>query len=458
MLVSTLCQAVAGELLQGEPEARFCGVGTDSRQIQPGELFIALRGERFNGHAFVASALAAGAAGAVVSEQVEVAAEDRGKPLVRVADTRQALQQLAQYYRQLFNIPVIGVTGSTGKTTTKDMIAAVLSERWLTLKTAGNFNNEIGLPLTLLKLTSRHQAAVIEMAMRGRGEIAALCQIAQPTLGVITNIGHTHLELLGSQANIARAKAELLEALPPDGVAILNGDDFQVREISRYAPGRVFFYGLEQPAEIMARNIQLLGKDGSRFTVQIAGMTADVHLPIPGVHNVLNALAAVGVGYNLGLTLEEIASGLRKVRLSAMRLQIESGREGLTVINDAYNANPQSMKAALHTLVELADGRRTIAVLGSMFELGAYAGPGHREVGRLAAELGIDYLLTVGELAEQIAAAALEAGLPAERVEAVAKNEDAIVQLQRVLDPQDVVLVKGSRGMKMEEIVRALLA
>lgn len=457
MQIAALCQAINGRLLQGEPTAVFSRVSTDSRQIQPGALFIALKGERFDGHAYVAGALAAGAAGAVVSAEAAVP-PGLNRPIILVSDTLQALQRLARSHRLKYSIPVVGVTGSTGKTTTKDIIAAVLSEQWLTLKTAGNYNNEIGLPLTLLELTSRHQAAVIELAMRGRGQIAELAAIARPNLGVITNIGHTHLELLGSQANIARAKAELLEALPADGTAVLNGDDPLVREISRYASGRVVYYGLTGPADITAENVSFLGEQGSRFTVKGPGLEAEIQMPIPGRHNVLNALAAAGVGLSLGLTGETIARGLAQVSLSTMRQQIERGRQGLTLINDAYNANPQSMRAALYTLMDLAKGRRTIAVLGNMFELGEYAVPGHREIGRLAAEMGVNRLIAVGDLAENIASAAWSAGMPADRVQAVADNSEAVSVLEKILDPEDVVLVKGSRGMKMEEIVQAILA
>ncbi len=456
-------QVIGGQFLNGphqNTEMTVTGVSIDSRTIKPGELFFALPGERADGHAFVAKALEAGAAGAVVQQRVatesaqDLAGRLKPAPLLQVPDVLKALQDLAAWYRRQFCIPVIGITGSTGKTTTKDLLAAVLSPRFNTLKTSGNYNNELGVPLTLLQLTHKHQAAVVEMGMRGLGEIAALSQMAAPTLGVITNIGHTHQELLGTQENIALAKGEILESLPANGWAVLNADDpWQVFLGQRWG-GRAFYYGLQPNAGIYVTDLRPEGT-GSRFKVHLREASGEVWLPVPGQHNAVNALAALGVGWLLGMHLEEMAEGLAKAQLSAMRLAINPGINATTIINDVYNANPDSMLAALRVLSDTAGSRR-IAVLGEMYELGDYTETGHRQVGAAAARQGLSCLLAVGKLAEHIAQGAREAGMPKALVAAVLDNQQAIRLLEAYLQPGDVVLVKGSRGMHMEEIVSAL--
>lgn len=458
-------QLVGGQLLNDLPQkadiVTVTGVSIDTRTIKPGELFFALPGERVDGHAFVAQALEAGAAGAVVQQGVEIrSAQDlAGKinpaPVLQVPDVLKALQDLAAWYRKQFSIPVIGITGSTGKTTTKDLLAAVLGFRFNTLKTSGNYNNELGVPLTLLQLTDKHQAAVVEMGMRGLGQIAALSQIAAPNLGVITNIGHTHQELLGTQENIALAKGELLESLPANGWAVLNADDPWQVFLGQRCGVRAFYYGLQSTiAGIYATDLRSEGS-GSRFKVHLPQTAGEVWLPVPGQHNVVNALAALSAGWLLGMQLEEMAEGLAKAQLSAMRLAINPGIEATTIINDVYNANPDSMLAALNVLSDTAGSRR-IAVLGEMYELGDYTETGHRQVGAAAARLGVSCLLSVGKLAEHIAQGAREAGMPKALVATVPDNQQAIRLLEAYLQPGDVVLVKGSRGMHMEEIVSAL--
>jgi UDP-N-acetylmuramoyl-tripeptide--D-alanyl-D-alanine ligase len=349
---------------------------------------------------------------------------------------------------------VVGVTGSTGKTTTKDMVASVLETRLRTLKTAGNFNNEIGLPLTLLALDETCEAAVVEMAMRGPGEIDCLSRIARPDGAVITNIGETHLELLGTVSNIAAAKGELLEHIPPGGFALLNAESPYIRREAGRCRGKVIFFSMDSPADITAENIRPEG-GGSRFTAVMDGGSHEFFLPVPGRHNVMNALAAIGVGLEMGLTAAEIARGLTAVSLTGMRLEmIEAG--GLKIINDAYNANPASTKAALQVLVEQAGDRRAVAVLGDMLELGQRAAQGHREVGETTAGLGLDYLVAVGGLAAGAADGALAAGMPGDRVFRCEDNAGAVEILDKLLEDGDVVLVKGSRGMRMEQIVQHL--
>jgi UDP-N-acetylmuramoyl-tripeptide--D-alanyl-D-alanine ligase len=417
-------------------------------------LFIPLVGERFDGHRFLAGALAAGAAGALVAvpagqpvaaRLAEVGLAQAGAFLVAVPDTLAALQRLAAYYRRRFTLPVVGVTGSVGKTSTKDLIAAVLRTRWRTVATRGNYNNEIGLPLTVFTLEAGTQAACFELGMRGFGQIRELAAIVQPTVGVVTNVGETHLELLGSRENIARAKAELVEALPVDGVAVLNADDPRVAAMAARTRARVVRYGLLPPGEL---------PEARGFTAVTGGQRFSVDLAVPGVHNVANALAAAAVGLALGLDPAAVAQGLAQARLTEMRLQPERGLGGYLVINDAYNASPASVRAALATLLESRTGGEAVAVLGDMLELGEGSAEAHRQVGAHAAALGVDRLLGVGPLSEHTVAGARAAGL--RRAESCRTTAEAALVLAETLRPEDVVLVKGSRGMHMEEIVRQL--
>ncbi|ACV61937.1 UDP-N-acetylmuramoylalanyl-D-glutamyl-2,6-diamin opimelate/D-alanyl-D-alanylligase [Desulfofarcimen acetoxidans DSM 771] len=427
-------------------------VCTDTRRLKPGELFFALKGENYDANDFVEQGKAKQAAAVVVSRVLS--AVNSGTAVLQVQDSLKALQALARYNRQLFNIPVIGVTGSNGKTSTKDMIASVLGVRYKTLKTSGNYNNEIGLPLTLLSMDSSHQTAVVEMAMRGRGEIDFLCQLARPTGAVITCIGEAHLELLGSRENIAAAKGEMLQHIGPQGFALLSGNSSLTRQLAGLTAGKVLFYGTEPQLDIRACDIQT-GSNGSKFTVITSRGQEDIFLPIPGRHNIINSLAAVGVGLELGLSLPEIKAGLAEVVLTGMRMEIIK-INGITVINDVYNANPDSSKAALTTLADLGHNRRKIAVLGSMFELGCRAVEGHREVGRAAFAAGTEYLVTVGELARQIAVGAKNAGMPADRIFVYEDKQRACDCLGELCKKEDVILVKGSRGMHMEEVVSYL--
>jgi UDP-N-acetylmuramoyl-tripeptide--D-alanyl-D-alanine ligase len=452
LTLEEIVKAVRGRLVHGGRKERITGVSIDSRKVRPGDLFFAFPGARYDGHDFVGQALEAGAAAAVVTRPVKDAKE---KPLILVSDPLDALQGLARYYRRLFNIPVVGVTGSTGKTTTKDIIAGVLGKRWRVLKNEGNYNNEIGLPLTLLRMERSHQVAVLEMAMRGRGEIAALCEIGRPQVGVITNIGKTHLELLGSQEAIAKAKGELLEALPSDGCAVLNAEDpWQLRLASRVRR-KVIFYGMDENCAVRASDITLQELEGVKFLLRTPSGEVPCFLPIPGRHNVYNALAAAAVGHYFGLTPEEIASGLGSPSRTGMRLEVMDGVNGIKIIDDSYNASPASVRAALELLAAVS-GRRKIAVLGDMYELGAESLSGHREVGEKAALLHVDCLCAVGELARETAAGAAQAGLPPERIHVFQKKEEAAAFLQSFLSEGDIVLIKGSRGMRMEEITEFL--
>lgn len=447
-----IASAVSGELIQGRPETAFARVSTDTRQIQAGDLFIALIGERFDAHEFIEQAIAGGAAGLLVSRRV--ATGSWPGPVIMVKDTLAALQELARHNRRNFAGLVIAVTGSNGKTTTKDMIFSVLEQKYPALKTEGNFNNQIGLPLTMLNLDESFGAAVLEMGMRGMGEIDLLAGLAEPDGAVITNVGETHLERLGSTANIARAKGELLEHIKPQGFAVLNGDDPLVRGQAGRCPGRVIYYGLGADAAIKAANIEVTGGRAAFTAVTPAG-EIDIKLPVPGRHNVLNSLAAVGIGLEAGLTLTQIKTGLEKTRLTSMRLEItETGR--VTVINDSYNANPASAKAALQILADVGRGRRKVAIMGDMYELGRRTVAGHQEVGLAAAAGQVDVLITVGKLAAEIALGATLADAPPVEIISLNTNAEVKKHLDKIIRPGDVVLVKGSRGMKLEEVAEYL--
>lgn len=447
--VAEVCTATGG-IVQGEAAGvRFQGICTDTRTVHPGNLFIALTGERFDGHEFLKQALEKGAAGVVISKKT--AEMPAGAVAVVVDNTLKALQDIAHFHRSRFSIPVIAITGSNGKTTTKDLTAAILESKLSVLKTEANFNNEIGLPRTLLNLTKEHQVAVVEMGMRGPGEIAELAGIAKPTAGIVTNVGETHIELLGSLANIAAAKAELVEAVPSQGFVVLNADNAYVKAMSGKAAGKVIFYGIEHPADIQAVQIQVEGLH-TTFMCRCYGAAFPLKLPMIGMHNVYNTLAAVAAAWELGLSAQDIQAGLDRFQPSSMRQQIERVGEYI-VINDAYNASPLSMAGAIATLQQVAAGR-SIAVLGDMLELGDVAIEAHHRIGQTAGQCGVDAVVTVGALAEHIVIAAREAGIK----EAVAcqSHEDAAAALRRILQPGDTILLKGSRGMKMEKILEML--
>lgn len=449
-----IAEAVSGKIDQGNPDVRFDNVSTDTRKIHKGDLFVALVGEKFDAHDFVETAIANGAGGIIVSRRIPV--KDWQGPVILVKNTLKALQQLASFNRENFNGIVIGVTGSNGKTTTKDMIASVLKTKYTTLKTEANFNNDIGLPQTLLKLDNSYGAVVLEMGMRGIGEIDLLASIARPDGAVITNVGETHLERLGTVENIAKAKGEILDHISSIGFAVLNGDDERVRNEAKRSLGRTIFYGTQNNADIRAYNIIPQGGKSIKFDVLTKHGEMTVNLSVAGKHNVLNALAAVGVGLEGGLTLEEIRDGLENLDMTSMRQEIIEGGK-YTVINDTYNANPVSVKAALSVLADLGAGKRKVAILGDMYELGQRSLEGHREVGIEAAKLGIDIVVSVGQLAGEIAIGASMEENPPEDTICFKNNGQLKERLEQIIRAGDVILVKGSRGMKMEEITKRIL-
>ena len=432
----------------------FTDLVTDTRKIVPGVLFIAFKGERFNGEDFAAEADRQGAAGVLVSQGCP-AEKLQGiqAAVLRVEDTLQAYQQLAHCWRMKFHLPVIAITGSNGKTTTKDLTAAVLSARWKVLKTQANFNNEIGLPLTLLQLNAGHQAAVVEIGMRGLGQIAAMAPMARPDIGIVTNVGETHMELLGSMENIAKAKAEMVEAVQPGGTVILNVDNSYVAAMASFVqPGvRLLTFGIDKIADIRGGNIQTDGQV-THFTAIFDGAEHAFVLPMLGRHNVYNALAALAVGYAEGFTVEEMQRGLGQLEVTGMRFECKK-IHGYMVINDAYNASPMSMTAAINTLAEVAPGRK-IAVMGDMLELGSVSVEAHKQVGRELAAKKVAAVLTRGDMGEYIARGAEENGIRA--VYRCASHEEAGRVLHKILQPGDTILFKGSRGMQMEKIIALL--
>jgi len=432
----------------GPPHPRFRGVSVDSRQVEDGHLFVALRGQHHDGHDFLAEAVARGARGVVVSRPAygweEVA-------VFHVRDTLEALHRLAAGRRRRHPaLTVVGITGSVGKTTCKELTAAVLARRLPTLKSPGNLNTEVGLPLALMALEAHHRVAVLEMGMFARGDIDLLCRLAAPQVGVVTNVGPVHLERLGSLGAIAAAKGELLEALPPQGTAIVNGDCSWTRRLAARTSARVVTFGLGPHCQVRAEDVVGRGLSGFSFRLVAPVGEAVVHSPMPGRHNVYNALAAAAVGLALGMELEEVAGALAEARTD-LRLRTVPGPRGSTIIDDTYNASPASVLAALDLLSEL-EGRR-LALLGDMLELGSYAEEGHRLVGERAGRL-VDVLVLVGEWAEVMAQAARRGGRA--QVTVAASKGEAAEALRRQLGPGDYLLVKGSRALALEEVVEAL--
>ncbi|MFY9175281.1 MAG: UDP-N-acetylmuramoyl-tripeptide--D-alanyl-D-alanine ligase [Peptococcia bacterium] len=434
------------------------GASIDTRTLKPGQLFFAFKGEKTDGHAYLSEAQRLGAVAAVVS-YIPPDFQQGDFPLFLVADVEKALQQLAELQRSFFQGPLIAITGSTGKTTTKDMLTAILSEKGEVLSTQGNYNNELGLPLTLLSLEEKHWAMVTEMGMDALGEIDRLGEIAKPTHGIITNIGHSHQEILGSQERIAQAKAELFPHVSPTGGMVLNKQDEAL--LNPWLPELrcpVKWVACSAPADIWVGEVWTnKGNYGYTFQICTEGEEVSITLNIPGRHNIINSLSAVGIARQLGLSWEEIRRGLSKIQLTPMRLEIiHLEEQKLTVINDAYNANPASMASALEVLQTVAGKGRKIAVLGDMYELGDFEVQGHLEVGKKAVDVQLDYLFTVGKLARYIAEGAITAGFPESGIGLCQNNQEALSYLKKALQPGDVILIKGSRGVKMEEIVTDL--
>ena len=455
--------AATGAELRGElaPETTFARIERDARKVQPGDCFIAVRGERFDGHSFVADAAAAGATAALVSRAWTDTQPEAPLPLLVVDDPVTALQQLAAWWRgQLPDLLVVGITGSVGKTSTKEVVASVLGRAMAVYRSPGNLNTEIGLPLSLLEVTPDHRAAVLEMGgAYAFGEIRLLCGIAKPTIGIVTNIHPVHLERMGTIEAIAETKAELVDAIPEGGWAVLNGDDPRVRAMAPRSGGQVLFYGLEPDNDVRATEVDSEGLEGVSFWLHLGGESNRVRIPLIGGHAVELALAAIAVGHIAGMALPDMLLGLTEPGVQ-IRLLVMPGPNGAQLIDDTYNASTPSMLSALG-LLEAMNPQRAIAVLGDMRELGELSEREHVAVGRRAGEVA-DLVVTYGELARTMASEAattdgrFDIGPPDVKSFGLEEREELIDYLLHELRAGDVVLLKGSRGLEMEGIVEAL--
>jgi UDP-N-acetylmuramoyl-tripeptide--D-alanyl-D-alanine ligase len=447
LTLSQIAQFAGASLSSGDGTVVINKVSTDSRTIKTGELFVALRGENFDGHDFVEAVAKSGATGALVDANWNGNVPNNFA-LLRAADPLHAYQALAANYRRSLTLKVLAITGSNGKTSTKDFAASVLARRFRVTKTEGNFNNHVGLPRTILEASSDDEVAVWEIGMNHPGEIAALSKIAAPDAAIITNIGAAHIEFMGSREAIAREKGALAEAVKPEGTVILNAEDPFSQGIAARATAKVVFAGTTG-GTVRANEISQ-SADGSEFTILEGAHRCRAQLPVAGLHMVQNALLAVAAGRAFGLSIEECAAGLAAAPLTKARLQIKQ-IGGVQFLDDSYNANPDSMKAALRTLVELDTEGKRIAVLGEMRELGVESDRGHREVGETAATLGVDRLITIGDAAKLIAEGARTAGL--DKVSSARSTTEAARLLGEIAEPGDLVLIKGSRAARTEEVI-----
>ena len=448
----TIIAPIQGELIAGSPEAVISGLSTDSRRIAQGELFWALKGEKYDGHDFVAQAIDKGAAGAVIDKghRPEISVT-RNPVLISVTDTLKGLGDLGNWWRRGHPIPVAAITGSVGKTTTKEMAASILGLHALTLKNEGNLNNLIGLPLTLLLLAKAHQRAVLEMGMNRAGEIARLTEIAEPNMGLITNVGRAHLEGLGDINAVARAKVELLEKMPKESQAILNGDDELLLRTASPFQRKLTTFGLGPENQIRAEKIQSLGKEGTAFDLRFFGRTQPVRLRVPGLQNVFNALAASAVALCLESSPEHIREGLRGFEGIKGRFMISHLPGGVILVDDTYNCNPASLRAALDSARGLVTGEgRLIVGLGEMLELGDETVPAHLEAGNMVAERGAFYFLAMGEHAPQMIEGAVSKGFPKQRATEARSHEEMAQEIGASMNKGDVILLKGSRRMQLE--------
>ncbi len=456
--LSQVLLATGGRFVSGRPDAAFRAISTDTRTLEPGDLFIALSGDRFDGEDFVKEAVKKGAAGLIVSEQLLL---DVPVPVVQVIDTMQALGDLAAYRRAaMHNLQLIAITGSSGKTTVKEMCAAILKEEYNVLKTDGNFNNLIGMPLTLLRVDSRHDVAVIEMGMNRAGEIARMAEIADPDVACIVNVQGAHLAGLGTIEGVAQAKEELFQCGKSWATFCVNIDDKRVRTMARRCNQKQITFGRARKAFVRATHVRNMGEEGMVFTLNIGKEKIRIQIPSLGEHSVNNALAAAAMSHAIGVKMEQIAAGLTQVQAIDKRMQVEE-IGGLKIVNDCYNSNPASMLAAFDTVKGMKKEHKCMAVLGDMLELGDASCKAHRRLGETAACKGFDYLMSYGEFSRKVVEGALDAGMTMRQVRKVEiKDEvvETILSLKSLgaLNDGDYVLIKGSRGMRMETIIEQL--
>lgn len=457
IIIKDIIEKCNGKLMQGNENLPFDKLCKDTRTLNKGEIYLGIQGENFNGSTLYEQALEKGAI-ACILQDVEISDEILKKypesTIVLVEDTVKTLQKLAEYKRSMCNIPVVAITGSVGKTSTKDMIASVLSQKYKVLKTQGNLNNQIGLPLTILKLED-HEALVVEMGMGNLGEISNLTKIAKPNVAVITNIGTSHIGNLGSRQNILKAKLEILEGLQKDGVCIINNDNDLLNEWNRKNTNyKVITYGIDEKSDYNAINIKL-DENSSEYDVEIDKKKYHIDIAVGGRHFIYNSLCAICIGKFFSIPIEEIKEGIEKFELTKSRMEVHK-KDDITIVNDCYNASYDSMKAAIEYLGAQKNCRK-IAVLGDMFELGVYSKELHEKVAPCIIENKIDELITVGEQAENIAKVAINLGMEKKNVNAYMSNSDAINKIKSIMKDNDVILIKASNGMNFKQIVEAIL-
>ncbi|MDD5258703.1 MAG: UDP-N-acetylmuramoyl-tripeptide--D-alanyl-D-alanine ligase [bacterium] len=454
-----IIKATSGTLLKGSAALYLPDICTDTRAIKKGNTFLALKGPNFNANDLLAEAVKKGAAGVICEKKPAPALLRKVRFAIVVKNSLAALQQIAGAYRGKFDIPVIAITGSNGKTTTKEMIGKILSRCFRTLVTPGNLNNQIGLPLTLLQLRQDHQAAVLELGTSALGEIDTLARIAKPTIGVITCIGHSHLQGLKNLSTVLRAKMELIDNLGPAGTAVMNNDDHWLRKKLPGITSQVVTFGVIHKSDVTAHRIASQpDKNKIIFTLGQKAQRRKVTLNILGKHNVYNALAAAGTGLALGIPLADIVKGLSSFHAVSGRMKMVK-KKGITILDDSYNANPDSMKAALLTLESFSCNRRKIAVLGDMLELGQESGNKHWEIGEFIGQLGLDMLYTIGPQSQLLAQAALQSGLSLEKINRFSTGQEQLLvrSLKANMRRRDIMLFKASHGMCLEKIVASIL-
>ena len=455
-----ILDSTGGAVIRGDPSKVFGGISIDSRTINRGDLFVALRGVKFDGHQFAKEAMEKGGEGVIIENESlgwEGTRDPRGKAVIAVGDTLRALGDIAHWWREKHPIPLIAVVGSNGKTTTKEIIATLLEGSFRVLKTSGNRNNLVGLPLTLLDLGPEHNMAVVEMGMNLKGEIKRMTEIANPDVGLITNISEAHLEGLGTFEELIKAKGDLWDTMRPNGVIVVNRDDLNVMKLAERYPGRKVTFGLEVTSDVMAKELSIEGSEGVKFTLTLRGGEVEVFFPMMGITSIYNALAGTAVASVFGVQREKIKERLEGFKPFSMRMEIIRVSNGATIINDAYNANPKSMELALKSLSEVKEAERGIAVLGDMLELGQFSDEAHARIGEKVASFGVDLLFTLGERAEIIAQKARQAGLNEDRVVVSRDHRDLLLRLKKTVKRGDWILVKGSRAMSMEKIVLGLM-
>lgn len=452
--LNELLEATKGVLINHGNNPQICSISTDSRKIKEGDLFIPIVGERFDGHSFINKSLELGAIATLTDRNLNFD-NYSNKTIIKVENTTTALQDISKLVLNKLNIPVIGITGSTGKTSTKELIYNVLSQNFKVLKNQGNYNNHIGLPLTLLDINQNHEIVVVEMGMSGRGEIDTLAKLANPTIGVITNIGLSHIEKLGSQKEIFNAKMEISNYMDSKCSLVLNGDDKYLKQLKKVSTSfDKFFVGFHEDNDMYVTQIN--NNDNElEFQISYKQQLYDFKLNVHGEHNVSNSLLAISVGLKLNLPMEMIKKGIEQYSGSKMRLNLIKGINNSFILNDCYNASPDSMMAALKVL-KSKSAKRKIAILGDMLEMGQYSEKAHKDVGSFVKENNVDILITIGKYSKFILEGAIESGISRENTFLCNTNKDVVSLINTIIQEKDLILIKGSRGMKMEEIVQSL--